>query len=74
MQTAKGCIAQAQKIADASKQGVKYFRYEGPQGSARAFCAERIGKVYSAEEIEKMNNGHGLPVLYFMGGWNCRHR
>lgn len=74
LQTAKGGIAQAQKIDDASKAGIKYFRYEGPVGGSRAFCSARVGKIFSLDEIEQMEGQNGLPVLYFGGGWNCRHR
>lgn len=74
LQTAKGGIAQARKIEDASKAGMKYFRYDGPIGGSRAFCSARVGKIFSIEEIEAMEGQAGLPVLYFGGGWNCRHR
>lgn len=74
VQTAKGGIAQAQKIEDAKKANIKYFRYEGPIGGSRAFCANLVGKVFSLDEILAMVGQNGLPVLYFGGGWNCRHR
>lgn len=74
VQTAKGGIAQARKIQDAKKAKIKYFRYEGPIGGSRAFCANLVGKVFSLDEILAMVGQNGLPVLYFGGGWNCRHR
>jgi len=46
----------------------------GAVAGARPFCRERVGKVYSIEEIRAMDNGQGLAVEYFCGGWNCRHR
>ncbi len=52
----------------------RYFRYVGAVAGARPFCRERVGKVYSIEEIRGMDNGQDLAVEYFCGGWNCRHR
>jgi len=46
----------------------------GAVAGARPFCRERVGKVYSIDEIRGMSNGQGLAVEYFCGGWNCRHR
>ncbi len=74
VRTAKGGIAQSQKISDAKKANIKYFRYEGPIGGSRAFCANLVGKVFSLDEILTMKGQEGLPVLYFGGGYNCRHR
>jgi hypothetical protein len=61
-------------IEQALANGVSYFRYSGASTGARPFCRERIGKVYSIEEIRAMDNGQGLPVEFFCGGYNCRHR
>lgn len=61
-------------IEQALAAGVNYFRYAGASMGARPFCQERIGKVYSIEEIRTMDNGQGLPVEFFCGGWSCRHR
>jgi len=56
------------------KAGIEYFRYDGPvDGKNRVFCSKHVGKVYSINEINKMVNDFGQPVLYFRGGWNCRH-
>ena len=63
---------QAQVLADHA--GAERFRYFGPKDSVnRAFCRERIGKVYSRQDIEAMDNGHGLDVRLHCGGWRCRH-
>jgi hypothetical protein len=40
----------------------------------RAFCKKHIGRVYTEAEIQRLSNGQGLPVRYYMGGYNCRHR
>lgn len=52
--------------------GVKKWKYVGPPPN-RLFCSLHYGKEYTYEEIQKMNNGQGLPVLYYGGGWNCPH-
>lgn len=67
-------IARQGAIEQALANGVSYFRYSGASMGARPFCQERIGKVYSIEEIRTMDNLQGLPVEFFCGGWNCRHR
>lgn len=67
--------SRANVVENAKKRGIKQFRYEGPRGAlSRDFCRARVGKVYTIDEIEKMDNGQNLPVLYFCGGYNCRHR
>jgi len=70
--TAKAGITQAQKLKDIGEP--EYFKLVGPKLSARSWCAEHVGKIYHISEIQKMDNGQGLPVLYFAGGYNCRHR
>lgn len=65
----------ANVIENAKKRGITKFRYEGPTGIlSRGFCKSRVGNVYTIEEIELMDNMQRLPVLYFCGGYNCRHR
>lgn len=50
------------------------FYYAGPVDSVtRDFCLKRVGKVFSRDEIEDMDN-HQLPdPLVTGGGYNCRH-
>ncbi|MEM4626451.1 MAG: hypothetical protein QXF70_03445 [Candidatus Bilamarchaeaceae archaeon] len=71
--TSENAVNQAKKIRDNIEAGVKYFKYAGPPAD-REFCQHLLGKVYTIEEIEQMDNGQGLPVLYYKGGYNCRHR
>lgn len=47
--------------------------YDGPTGNSREFCEERVGKIYTMEEIAAMDNGQGLPVIRYCGGYNCLH-
>jgi hypothetical protein len=54
--------------------GVRSLLYRGPHDiKNRPFCAAHVGKVFTVPEIEGMSNGTDLPVLYYGGGWNCRH-
>jgi len=56
-----------------------------PDGRTRDFCVHLIdaNKLYTRDEINRMNNGFGLNVFEFSGGWwtqpdgsvspKCRH-
>lgn len=77
-ETAVGAFDSAHSVIDAKKAGNGRFKYFGPPAE-RHFCVSmlemsREGKTWTIEEINAMSNGQGLPVLYFRGGWNCRHR
>lgn len=51
------------------------FLYDGPDDKKnRPFCAAHVGRVYSLSRIRRMNNGQGLSVEAFCGGFGCRHR
>lgn len=53
---------------------VPKFRYIGPDDKiTRVFCREHLDKEYTAEEIGRLDNGQGLDVMAYGGGWNCRH-
>lgn len=70
--TALGAFDRADTVRQANLAGVRYMRYVGPPAS-RDFCQHHLRKTYTVEEIKRLNNGQGLPVLYYGGGWNCRH-
>lgn len=70
--TALGAFDRATAARQAALAGVGRFRYVGPPAS-RDFCQHHLRKTYTVEEIKRLNNGQGLPVLYYGGGWNCRH-
>jgi hypothetical protein len=50
------------------------FAYMGPADvKLRPFCRERVGKVFTREQIDAMDNGQ-LPQPFLTGGGhNCRH-
>lgn len=72
-QTLRGGISQAQKFADAGSDGNSQWKYVGPSGNTRPFCRMNLGKIRTLDEWRAMNNGQGLPVPEFCGGWRCRH-
>jgi hypothetical protein len=50
------------------------FAYMGPADvKLRPFCRERVGKVFTREQIEAMDNGQMPNVFLSGGGYNCRH-
>lgn len=65
------------RVAD--ELGFKAMRYFGPKDVVtRPFCRDlltgRTPPIYTIKEIEKMDNGQGLSVMQYCGGWNCRHQ
>jgi len=54
--------------------GLQNYTYLGPRDDiTRPFCEKHINRVYTLDEIKKLDNGQGLPVREYGGGWNCRH-
>lgn len=54
--------------------GLKHgFYYGSPRVNSRTFCLRCIGQTFSIEQINLMDNGQGLPVIHYCGGWNCIH-
>ena len=54
--------------------GLGNYLYLGPNDAVtRKFCRRHVNKSFTLEEIKSLDNGQGLPVLQFQGGWNCRH-
>lgn len=65
--------------ADVGKSlGFTLWEYIGPEDSiTRPFCDKLLQKnppIYSEDEIARMDNGQGLDVMTYGGGWNCRHQ
>ena len=82
--TALKAFSQTVTNKKAKDLGFEYFEYLGPDDDVtRHFCQEvlegnypgleRDVAIYSAEEIESMDNGQDLPVRDYRGGYNCRH-
>jgi hypothetical protein len=67
----------AATIIEAEKAGIDEFKYYGPPAE-RPFCIRLLsesaaGRTWTKEQIQDMDNGQGLPVLYYRGGYNCKH-
>lgn len=41
--------------------------------TSRPFCRRHIGQVKSRSKWADLDNGQGLPVLSYCGGYRCRH-
>lgn len=60
--------------------GVDLYEYVGPTGGGnlRPFCSELVGKVFSKEALDSLENdplrgNQPSPVSVYLGGYNCRH-
>ena len=70
--TGSAGIQNAERIQMAINAGYKYFKFIGPVPE-RKFCKLHIEEVLSVNEILRLDNNQGLTVIYFGGGYNCRH-
>lgn len=63
----------------AEEFGLDLFLYYGPDDKiTRDFCSETLEQrdppIYTTAEISALDNGQGLDVLRYGGGYNCRHQ
>ena len=67
----------AVNIKKSEDLGFEYFLYYGNvMSTTRDFCRNRVGKVFSKEDIESWDfkwAGKSGPALINRGGYNCRH-
>lgn len=50
------------------------FVYTGPNDAlVRPFCRQHLGKVYTKDAIDALDNGQLPNVFLTCGGYNCRH-
>lgn len=62
-------------ITKADELGIDKFIYLGPQDQiTREFCKPKIGKAFTRDEIQRLNNRQGLDPFVYAGGYNCRHQ
>lgn len=64
----------AKTLADLS--GLRKATYMGPlSANTRPFCINLLGsgQLYTEKQIREMDNGQGLPVIRYCGGYNCMH-
>lgn len=76
-QTLLAGFSRAVTVGKAKELGFDLFIYLGPDDKVtRPFCERVLAKdppIYSTDEIASMNNGQGLDVFSYGGGYNCRH-
>lgn len=61
------------RIEDAKKLGVNKLKLVGPPPE-RPWCIHNLNQIKTIEEWSRSSNGQGLPVLYFAGGYRCKHQ
>ena len=71
--TAMAALDRIDFFEQARAAGVQRFRYVGPP-PIRDFCKQHWRKTYTYDQIQQLDNGQGLPVWIYGGGYNCRHR
>jgi hypothetical protein len=65
---------QVEAMATAGAPADQPFMYVGPvDATTRAWCLDRVGKVYTRDVIEAMDNGQLANPFVTAGGYNCRH-
>lgn len=75
LNTALAGFSRTVNLAKAEDLDIDLFLFAGPDDNVtRDFCAEKVGNIYTREEIESWDNGQGLPADIYLGGYNCRHR
>lgn len=65
----------AYHIENALQAGVEKFLWDGPPTlpNSHDLCIQNVGKEFTLEELQSMDNGTDLPVETSLGGYNCRH-
>lgn len=78
LNTAIQGFSRAVTAGKAKDLGFDLFIYIGPDDDVtRDFCESVLSKdppIYTADEIDSLDNGQGLSVMTFGGGYNCRHQ
>ncbi len=64
----------ASHVQYATAAGLTHFKYDGiVDSTTRPFCRQRVGKIYTIEELDAMENGQLNPVSVYLGGYRCKH-
>lgn len=81
IETQVNSFFRAATVENGNLAGVQRYKYAGPRsGTAktpdapRPFCRSLLGRVFTVEEIQQMNNGQTSNVFTTGGGFKCRHR
>lgn len=74
MNTQLAAFQRSVTLQKAESLELRHFLYAGGLiKTSREFCRERAGKIYSIEEAATWDNEQSLPVIPYLGGYNCRH-
>lgn len=69
-----GTMAFSRAVTAERTRDYSWFAYHGPEDQAtRTFCSRHVGKIYSREEIDQLDNGLTPDVFMTGGGYRCRH-
>lgn len=61
-------------MSKADELELTHFLYAGGTiKTSRQFCIERANKIFTLEETQSWDNEQDLPVIPYLGGYNCRH-
>lgn len=72
--TAVAGFDNAYMVENAQQAGVTKFIYDGTlKATSREFCVKHFKNIYTLEQLRALNNGQGLAVVPFLGGYNCTH-
>ena len=62
-------------LGEMSEEDDPHIWYQGPDDRVtRPFCAVLAGMAIRKQDMARLDNGTGLSVMQYGGGWNCRHR
>lgn len=75
--TAISAFDQVNTYVQTADLDIEEFTCAGPPAE-RDFCAQLLarcaaGETFTREQMRSMSNGQGLPVEFYVGGYNCRH-
>jgi hypothetical protein len=70
--TARIAQNRAAKIEKGNSAGAEKYKLKGPSPE-RDFCRKYYGEVKTLKEWARLDNGQGLPVVPYCGGYNCKH-
>ncbi len=71
--TAMQAFGRSARFRDAEAGGVLRMKYVGPPPE-RDVCRRWYHRSYTIAEIRRLDNGQGLPVDKYGGGFRCRHQ
>lgn len=78
VRTGIAAVGRVGTFIQAERAGINKFRYSR-NPAEREFCRKMValsaqGKTYTRGEINRLDNGQGLPVWSHGGGFRCVHR